>query len=418
MVKSNKNKKMSGKISARGGSAFGGKTKIISVILALAFSVSGQAFAAISTWTDVSGNNAKKGLISGQKGAETNITASESGKIYAAFQDKREQVFAKEFDGTSWSNLPGSLNTDYIARNGDKPALAAKENDLYIAYKDLDAGRKAKVKRWNGSTWSDLADTNHPQGYISDLGGFEPVLCFDKSKEYLYAAFRDEASGEKIKVMKWNDISGWNDVSDANNPGGLISIGVASEADIKASKQNDDIFVAFEDIANDGKIRVKKWDGSNWSELADAYYPGGVVSSIAGYSPSIDTDESGNLYLVYTGKKSRNTYIHKWNGSSWEDIGGGMAVHGTTIESTIAIDGRGYLYLAYSQKTKIGWRVRVKVWADSQWVEIKDGKSQNISKRKGKGDPSLAVSGNKLYMSFTDARNRNKVRVKMLNFQP
>jgi hypothetical protein len=394
------------------------KTKIISVILALAFLISGQAFASTSTWSDVSGPGGKKGLISEKKGAETNIAVSESGRVYAAFQDKRERVYASYFNGATWTKLVGENGADYVALNGDKPALAAKGDNLYIAYKDLDADRKAKVKKWDGSAWSDLVDANHPQGYISDLGGFEPVLCFDKSGEYLYAAFRDETSGEKIKVMRWNDISGWSDVSDENNSGGLISSAVASETDIKASKNSDDIFVAFEDLANGGRIRVKKWDGTVWSDLSDESHPAGLASPIAGYSPSIDTDAEGNLYLVYTGKNEKNTYIQKWNGSNWENIGDGMAVQGKTIESTIAIDGRGYLYLAYSQKTKSGWRVRAKILRGSLWLDAKDGKSQNISRGKGKGDPSLATFENRLYMSFSDARNKSKARVKMLNFQP
>jgi len=396
------------------------KTKIagLSAAIVLFFAGTGNISAATISWTDVSGNNAKKGLISEKKGAETNIAVSESGKIFAAFQDKRERVYASYFNGANWTKIFGENGADYIARNGDKPVLATKENDLFVAYKDLDAGKKAKVKKWDGSVWSDLADANHPQGYISDLGGFEPVLCFDKSGEYLYAAFRDEASGEKIKVMRWNDISGWSNVSDANNSGGLISSGVASEADLKASKNRNDIFAAFEDLANGGRIRVKKWDGTAWSDLSDENHPAGFASSIAGYSPSIDTDAEGNLYLVYTGKNEKNTYIHKWNGSSWENIGDGMAVQGKTIESTIAIDERGYLYLAYSQKTKSGWRVRAKILQNSVWLDAKDGKNQNISRRKGKGDPSLATFENGLYMSFSDARNKSKARVKMLNFQP
>ena len=90
-------------------------------------------------------------MISEKKGAETNIAVSESGKIFAAFQDKRERVFVKEFNGATWTKLVGENGADYIALNGDKPALATKGDNLYVAYKDLDAGRKAKVKKWNGS---------------------------------------------------------------------------------------------------------------------------------------------------------------------------------------------------------------------------------------------------------------------------
>ncbi len=377
-----------------------------------------NVFGATFSWTDVSGNNARNGLISAKKGEEINIAVSESGRVYAAFQDKRERIYASYFNGTAWIKLVGGSNMDYLTRNGDKPALVTKGNDVYIAYKDLDAGKKARVRKWDGAGWSDLADAGRPQGFISDLGGFEPTLCFDNSGENLYAAFRDEASGERIKVMKWNESGGWQTAADANSPDGLVSFSVASEVDIKASKSNDDVYVAYEDIANGGRIRARKWDGAGWSDLSDAGHSGGMVSSAAGYSPSLDTDNLGNLYLVYTGENDKNTYVHKWDGIAWSDTGGDVAVRGKTKESAIAADQRGHLYLAYSQKAKGAWHVRAKVWNGSQWLDAKDGKSKNISKGKGKGDPSLATFENKLYMSFTDARNKNRARVKMLNFEP
>lgn len=391
------------------------KNKII-ILAATFFILTGSVQAA--SWMDVSGSGGKNGLISSRKGAETNIAVSESGEIYAAFQDKRDRVFVREFDGSKWIDFPGDSKNNYLARNGDKPAMAARGNDLYLAYKDLDAGRRARVKKWNGASWSDLADANHSLGFISSLEGFEPALCFDKSGENLYAAFRDEVSGQRIKAMKWSDSSGWQAMADGNNPDGLVSNSVASEVDIKASKLNDDMYIAYEDIANGGRIRVRKWDGANWQDLSDSNHSGGIASSIAGYSPSIDLDNFGNLYLVYTGKNANNTYIHKWDGNNWNNIGDGVAVRGKTIESIITTDSRGYLYLAYSQKTKGAWHVRAKVWNSSRWLDARDGKSENISRGKGKGDPSLATFENRLYMSFTDARNKNRARVKMLNFAP
>jgi len=390
--------------------------KIITLITVISFFLL-VGFAQAGQWVDVNGQKTKNGLISGRKGGETNIVVSDSGKIFAAYQDKKDQVFVKEFIDNNWSFLPSGSFADYVARNGDKASLAVDGENVYIAYKDLDAKKRARVKKWDGVMWSDLSDAGHLDGYVSDLGGFEPVLCLDKTGDNLYAAFRDEVSGERIKVMKWSESFGWNNVSDPNNSDGLISDSFASEVDVKASKSNQEIFFAYEDLANRNRIRVKKWDGSNWSDLSDGSHPEGYASDIAGFSPSIDTDGSGNLYLAYTGKNNKNTYIHKWDGNHWEDVGGGIAVRGRTIESTIIIDERGYLYLAYSQKDKNKWHVRAKVWDGLAWLDAKDGKSKNISKGKGKGDPSLAAFENKIYMSFTDARNRNRARIKMLNFE-
>jgi len=396
------------------------RTKIIafSLVSLLMLGAAEPAFGAQTIWTDVSGRTARNGLISPKRGNETNIVVSETGKIFAAFQDKRERIFVMEFSQGKWLNLPDGKNSGFIARNGRNPFLASGGNDIYASYTDLDKGKRARVRKWNGSEWSDLADASHPEGCISQLQGFEPVLAFDKSGENLYAAFRDELDGERIKVMKWRDDSGWSDVSDQENPDGLVSPAVASEADLKAAKSDNGIFAAFEDRNNGNRIRVRKWDGSRWQDLFDENHAGGVVSTGEGYSPSIDTDSLGNLFVVYTGAKDKNTYIHKWNGSKWEEIGGGLAVSGKTKESVIFIDGRDYVYLAYSQKVSNAWRVRVKIWDGIQWREALDKNKKNISRGRGKGDPSLAAFGNRLYMSFTDARNKNRARIKTLNFEP
>lgn len=396
------------------------KTNIAAIALLTLFLpiASEYVFGATTAWSDVSGQNGKNGLASSGKANETDIVVSESEKIYAAFQDKKEQIVVRGFDRSNWSDLADHSGLNYLTRKGRNPTLATKGEAVYAAYADWQAGKKARVKKWDGSNWSDLADADHPLGYISDLQGFEPVLCFDGSGENLYAAFRDEANGERIKVMKWNDGSGWSNVSDENNSDGLVSGAVASEADIKASKINDDIFIAFEDRANGNRIQVKKWNGTSWQALSDENHPDGFANSVAGFSPSIDTDGSGNLHLAYTGNNGKNTYVHKWNGVNWEDVGGGIAVRGRTIESTIVVDARGYAYLAYSQKTKSGWRMRLKVRTGNQWVDLKFKGNKNISRGKGRGDPSLAVSGNTVYASYTDARQKNRARVKMLNFEP
>jgi len=392
------------------------------LILGLMPIATSDVFGSSALWSDVSGGNAKYGLISLKSGTETNIAVSNDGKVYAAFQDKAKNNRAKVrmFNGTNWQDISDAQNPNgwVSAKRGGNPTLETDSENVYVTFTDYgDSKLRAKVKKWNGSTWQDLADEQHSNGYISDLRGFEPALSFDNSKNYLYAAFRDEASGEREKVLRWNEGSGWQPVTDGNHSEGLVSSSVASEIDIISSKLDDSMFVAFEDRSNGNKIAVKKWNGLEWQSLSDENHSEGIVSSAAGYSPSIDTDHLGNLYLVYTGKNEKNTYIHKWDGDRWEDFAGGVAVRGKTIESTISVDGRNYMYLAYSQKAKGAWKVRMKVWNGSQWVETKVGKSNNISRGKGKGDPSLVAFENKLYMSFTDARNKSRARVKMLNFE-
>jgi hypothetical protein len=367
-------------------------------------------------WTDLNGRKTKNGLASIEKANETNIAVSDSGKVYLAFQNKRDRVFVREFDGLGWTDLPGDSRTSYLARNGLNPVLETKDSDVYATYMDLDAGGKARVRKWNGASWSNVEDSGHAQGYISARQGFEPELCFDNSKENLYAAFRDEASGERIRIMKWNESSGWSNVSDGSNPDGLISSSTASEVALAASQIDDQTYAAFEDINSGGRIRVKKWTGASWENLSDGNHPEGLVSEEQGFSPALATDASGNLFLVYAGKGYKNIYVLKWSGSFWEDVGGGIAETGGTVEPAIIADRTGKVFIAYSKKIKRGkWKVKAKVWDSGSWEATRSGGSIYLSRGKGKGDPFFATSGNRLHISFSDSRQGGRARIKFLN---
>lgn len=370
------------------------------------------------SWTDLNGRKTKNGQASLEKASETDIAVSDSGKIYLAFQNKRDRIFVREFDSASWTDLSGDSKKGHLVRNGWNPVLETKGNDVYAAYTDLDAGRRARVRKWNGSSWSDLEDSGHALGYISNQQGFEPDLCFDKSQENLYAAFRDEASGERIRVLKWNDASGWSNAGDGNNPDGLISASTASEVALAPSQTGNQIYAVFEDINSGGRIRARKWDGSSWENLSDGHHPGGLISSDRGFSPNLATDANGNLFLTYAGKNEKNIYVLEWNGNSWENIGGGIAETGGTVEPAIAADQAGKVFVAYSKKVGRGrWKVKAKSWSGQNWEETKNGGSKYLSNGKRKGDPSLAVSENKLYISFSDSRHGGKARVKVLSLK-
>jgi len=392
------------------------KNKIIFFLFAAVFLPLFVYSASNYNWTDLNGRKTKNGLASLEKANETNIAVSDSGKIYLAFQNKRDRVFVREFDGSSWTDLSGDSKKGYIARNGWNPVLETKGDDIYAAYTDLDAGRRARVRKWSGSSWSDLEDSGHALGYISSQQGFEPDLCFDRSQENLYAAFRDEASSERIRVMKWNDVSGWSNVEDGKNPDGLISDSTASEVTLAPSRIDNQIYAAFEDINSGGRIRAKKWDGSSWENLSDGYHPDGLISEERGFSPNLAADVNRNLFLTYAGKNEKNIHVLKWNGSSWESVGGGIAETGGTVEPAIAANQAGKVFVAYSKKIGRGkWKVKAKSWSGQGWEKTKSRGSKYLSSGKGKGDPSLAVSENKLYISFSDSRHSGKARVKSLD---
>lgn len=395
------------------------KTKIIllSIAIVFFFAGTGKIFAATSAWSDVSGPGGKKGIISSQKGVEPDIKVADNGKIFAAFQEgSKNRARVREFNGQRWLDLSDQNDPQGMisAKKGANPVLETKGGEVYAAFSDWTNGKRVRVKKWNGSAWTDLSDANHPNGLVSRLEGSEPILAFDKDHEYLYAGFRDDFSGQRARVMKWKDGSGWENVADQNYPEGLISDGMGLEVDIIADKNSDNMFVALEDMNRGGAVRVKQWNGSSWSDLSDAGHLDGIIGSQAGFSPSLAMSGNGTLYLVYHGKNEKNTYAYQWNGTTWSAMGSEIVIRGSSSESRAAADERNNLYIAYSYKARSKWNVAAKIWTGSAWIDSKAGKSQNISK--GKGNPALSIFDNKLYMNV--AEGRSKMRVKMLNFEP
>jgi hypothetical protein len=404
---------------------FDRKTKFIVVAACLTavliFGEASMVLGATSIWTDVSGAGGKKGIVSLKSGKEPDIKVSENGKVYAAFQEgSKNRARVREFDGQSWLDLADQNDPRGMisVRKGANPILETRGDEVFVAFSDWANGKRIRVKKWNGSAWSDVSDANHPSGLVSSSAGSEPILAFDKDQQYLYIGFRDDSSGYKARIMRWNESSGWQNVSDLNYPQGLISDGMGLEVDLIAAKDSNNIFAVFEDMNRNNLVRVKKWNGSVWTDLSDASHPDGIVGAQAGFSPSLAMAGNGTLFLVYHGKNKKNTYAYQWNGATWSILGSETVIRGSSNESRAAADERNNLYITYSYKTKGKWNVAAKIWNGAVWLDSKIGKRQDIAK--GMGNPALSVFDNKLYMCVAEGKKQSKAkaRVKMLNFEP
>jgi hypothetical protein len=354
-----------------------------------------------------------KGYVSAGAGYETDISASSQNQVYAAFEDKSysKKIRVRKYNGSSWVDLADSNNPHGLITSspGLKPSVAAKGDEVYVAFTEKATGWRIHVKRWDGSSWSDLADGSHADDLISSGMGYEPELEWDKSQTNLYVAFQDMASGGKVKVMKW-DGSAWQDASDGSHPNGLVSSGEGVEAGLAASQIDDSIYLTYEDTSAGLRLRVKKYDGANWTDVTDAAHADGLITNTAAYSPSIAVDSQDRIYLVYTYKKEGATRIIYWNGTSWLPLGNGIVTSGKTIESQVNIDSGDRITVAYSQLKKTGkksksWGIRTARWDGQKWVD------QRSLSKKGKGDPSLTLGSGKVFIIFTDCSARKKVRV-------
>jgi len=364
-----------------------------------------------------------KGYVSSGAGYETDITVSDAGTVYAAFEDKKngKKARVRQLAGSSWIDLADSQNLSGLisASWGHKPVVVAKGDEVYTAFSDKANNDRARVKKWDGSSWSDLADATYSFGLISSRKGNEPELSFNKTRDVLYVAYQDEASGNRVKVMRWESGS-WSEAADENNPSGLVSSGAGAEVALALSNIDDSIYVVYEDVSVGLRLRVKKWDGSRWSDVTDSAHPDGLITNTPGYSPALALDSQDRIYLVYTYKKEGSTYVMRWDGSVWSNLGSGIGAKGKTIESTVILDDNDNPIIAMSQYKKVGkrkksWGVRVRKWNGQAWQDVSDSSHrQGFLSKKGKGDPALAAGNGQIYIAFTDYGSRRRARV--LNF--
>jgi hypothetical protein len=374
-----------------------------------------SALANTSQWKNLSGKNGKGGIINKKKGTETNICAGSNGRIYATFQDNSKQARVKAYSSGVWSDLADQNSPNGHISQGEaaNSYLETRGEETYAAFTDYSQGGKIRVRKWGGSNWADLADYKFSQGLISTGEGVEPILAFDKAQQNLYAAFLDKGLEGRTKIMKWSILRlDWSDVGS----GGILGDLTSAEVDLAASKKDDSIYAAFEDFSMGGRIRVQKWNGTSWQNISDKNHMDGIISPRQGYSPSLAVDANDNIYLVYGGKNQKGTYVWKWDGQVWSEPGGGVLVKGRSKEGTVEVDSNENAYVAFSQKVGgLSWKVAVKKWDGSSWSDTKYRGKKYLTKGKGMGDPALSFADGRLYVSFTDAKHKNKPRVMELN---
>lgn len=131
-----------------------------------------------STWVEIGTGSASGGGISDNSGtsASAAIAIDANGHPVVAWHDDtsgRREVYLKRFDGSAWLEIgPGSASAGGIslgAGNSASPAIALDANDHpIVAWSDNISGNKEiYVKRYNGSTWTEVGTGSASGGGIS-----------------------------------------------------------------------------------------------------------------------------------------------------------------------------------------------------------------------------------------------------------
>ena len=273
----------------------------------------------------------------------------------------------RKWNGTAWST-PGVDVHGVVAAlvpfdDGSGPALFAGGGFLRVG-----TDSAGVVAKWNGTTWSATGTGHSLDGPIRAL-----TTMTDATGTALYAGIYSRRLGvTESQVSRWDGF-GWTQL------GGKVN-GTVFALEVADFGNGSELYVggSFTQIGAQPVNRVARWTGTTWAPLA-----GGITDPsspfTAPYVIDLQTFDDGTGPALYaTGCFPRAgtvsaSNIAKWNGTTWQPVGGGLNDCGLSL--TTFDDGGGTRLYAGGVFSVAGASAvhSIAKWTGSTWSPLAGG---------------------------------------------
>jgi hypothetical protein len=250
-----------------------------------------------TTWTSLGA------VSSGAAGGVSIVTSADSTPVpfvVYADGDASYRARVKRYVGSSWTDM--GLAT---AGGASYPSIAlASSTQPVVAYKDASSPYYGKASTWNGSAWAPFSG----DFYSASAGNLHIVM--KEGGEDVFIAYSDSAGAVKVKTAhpggSWLD-AGFPATGSVGGDGFSIAL--------DTTVYNGAPVVAYRDPGASGKIRVYSSSTGPWTDL-------GYASADAGEYPRVAVDAStGYPVVAYRESGTSKIRLKKYNGTSWTDLG-------------------------------------------------------------------------------------------------
>lgn len=237
------------------------------------------------------------------------------------------------------------------------------------------------------SDWQPVGSGSAGGGGISDNSGTSQSAAMAAGpNNRLYVAWSDDSSGDaEIYLRRW-DGSNWSDLGGSAGGGGISNNSGASLWPAVAVDSDGNPWVAWHDAsAGDTEIYVRRWTGAAWEPVGNGSAEGGGISNNAGSSAyvALEIAANGQAYAVWMDSSAGNqeVYARRWNGSAWEGLAGSAS--GGGISNTPTRSGRPAIAL-YDNLPTVAWAetetvgdIYVRRFDGTAWVELGEHSASN-----------------------------------------
>jgi hypothetical protein len=249
----------------------------------------GSTFVALST-----GPGGASGVLTGAVGPD--------GSVYYGYSTSLTNYRIRKWNGASWSTLADFTH----GSDARLDAIAVAPNgDIYAAGQFTNAGGTAitNIARYNGTAWSALGTA--PNGRVR-------ALAFDKAGNlYAGGAFTTIGGTSANRIARWNG-SAWS----ALGAGMTKSAGTCVVTTLYVARNG--MLYAYGDFDTAGGVNalnIATWNGGGWWPLGS-----GLTKTVTGYEGAIYEDDGPGVVVAgyYTLASNPNImFLSRWTSSVW-----------------------------------------------------------------------------------------------------
>jgi hypothetical protein len=261
-------------------------------------------------------------------------------------------------------------------------SLTFTGSTVYVAYRDNANGSQLTVMKYNGTSWTQV-------GASLTGGGLATYPSLAIINSTLYVAFNDSSAG--VMVFSFNG-SSWVQV------GTVISATTGSNVCLAAAGNTP--YVAYMDDNASEAIAAASYNGASWVSLAAT---GLTAPSYSGGQPLRLAILSTTPYVAYSDSaNSGKLSVMKYNGSSWSAVGtAGFSPGAVGSISPIVFSGA-TPYVAYQDQANT-YKPTLMSFNGTSWAAV--GAADFTSAFTN--NVGLAMVGSTPYVSFTDGFSPN-----------
>ncbi|WP_068615468.1 Ig-like domain repeat protein [Paenibacillus tuaregi] len=295
------------------------------------------------------------------------------------------------------------LGNDSISSNRSSIVKMVLDHGTpYIMYVDQHNQYKKVVKKFNGTTWESLGPA---------FEGSYAQMAVDKGTPYILLGDFSNSRENKATVKKLEG-DDWVEVGNGGFSAGSITVPPAIAVDHGIP------YVAYSDLAHDGKLTVMKYDEDNniWKPLGAEGFTAGMAGT--GNKGAINLRiKDGIPYVMYSDGAYANPQgygkatLIKFNGTEWESVGQPGFSTGETASLSFAFNGD-TPYAAYSDFADADNKATVMKYNGTAWETVgKPGFAPAHVE-----DTSLAIDNNGTpFVAFMDYAEMGKLSLMKYN---